>query len=61
MKKLFALIALTGIITFGASTVVFADGDTTATEQVETANTTAETMEETAQKRLLKKVNHSIR
>ena len=44
MKKLFALIALIGIITFGASNVVFADGDTTATEQVETANTTAETI-----------------
>ena len=41
MKKLFALVALLGIITFSANNVVFADhhleGDTTATEQVDTA------------------------
>ena len=41
MKKLFALVALLGIITFSANNVVFADhhleGDTAATEQVSTA------------------------
>ena len=41
MKKLFAFVALLGVFTFGANNVVFADhhleGDTTATEQVDTA------------------------
>ena len=41
MKKLFALVALLGVFTFGVNNVVFADhhleGDTTATEQINTA------------------------
>ena len=41
MKKLFAFVALLGVFTFGVNSVVFADhhfrGDTTATEQINTA------------------------
>ena len=50
MKKLFALVALLGIITFSANNVVFADhhleGDSTTTEQVNTAATVEEVAEE---------------
>ena len=42
MKKLFALVALLSMFTFSANNVVFADqpldGDTTATEQVDTSS-----------------------
>ena len=41
MKKLFALVALVSMFTFSANNVVFAEnrleGDSTATEQVDTA------------------------
>ena len=51
MKKLFALVALVGIFTFGANNVVFADhhleGDSAATEQIDTA-TEEEVVEEAA-------------
>jgi biopolymer transport protein ExbB len=52
MKKLFALVALVGFITFGASNVVLAEssleGDSAATEQVDTAAATEEVVEEVA-------------
>ena len=52
MKKFFALIALLGMFTFGANNVVFADnqleGDSAATEQVDTAEAVEEVVEEAA-------------
>ena len=34
MKKLFALLAMAGLLTFGASNTVFAQDETTTTEEV---------------------------
>jgi biopolymer transport protein ExbB len=49
MKKLFALVALVGMFTFGASNVVFADhhleGDSATTAQVDSAAATEEVLE----------------
>lgn len=52
MKKFFALIAMTGMLTFGASNILFAQvdaeepEDTTATEQVEQVETEESTIEQ---------------
>ena len=49
MKKLFALVALVGMFTFGASNIVFADhhleGDSATTAQVDSAAATEEVLE----------------